>query len=99
MKEDVEAGRKGLQAVANILLHNQFDLVILDEVCIALYYNLFTINELKDILKKKPGTMEIVMTGRYASPELYDTADLVTEMTEIKHYFKKGIKARKGIEY
>ncbi len=74
-------------------------MVILDELCIALYYQLFDIREILALLKSKPDEMEIVMTGRYAPPELFDASDLVTEMTEIKHYYKKGIKARKGIEF
>ena len=98
-QKDIDAARKGLAEVTAIIAENKTDMVILDELCIALYYQLFDIREILALLKSKPDEMEIVMTGRYASPELYDAADLVTEMTEIKHYYKKGIKARKGIEF
>lgn len=98
-QKDIEAGRKGLAEVTAIIAENKTDMVILDELCIALHYHLFDINEVLALLRSKPEEMEIVMTGRYAPPELYDAADLVTEMTEIKHYFNQGIKARKGIEF
>jgi cob(I)alamin adenosyltransferase len=98
-QNDIDAARKGLDEVSSIIAQNKYDLVILDEICIALHYHLFEIEEVMTLLKTKPAELEIVMTGRYASPELYMVADLVTEMTEIKHYYHKGIKARKGIEY
>ena len=98
-KNDIEAARRGLEEVTSIITQNNFNLVILDEICIALHYHLFGIEEVLELLKSKPVDMEIVMTGRYAPPELYAVADLVTEMTEVKHYYHKGIEARKGIEF
>jgi len=97
--KDIDAARKGLAEIAEIIARNKAGVVILDELCIALHYHLFEIEEILALLKTRPDEMEIVMTGRYAPPELYVVADLVTEMTEIKHYFNKGIKARKGIEF
>lgn len=97
--DDLDAARKGLTETAEIIARNKADIVILDELCIALHYHLFEIDEILALLKNKPVEMEIVITGRYAPPELYVVADLITEMTEIKHYFNKGIKARKGIEF
>jgi len=73
--------------------------LILDEVCIALHYKLFELNEIINLLRKKPESMEIILTGRYASKELMDKADLVTEMKEIKRYYTRGIQAREGIEF
>jgi cob(I)alamin adenosyltransferase len=73
--------------------------LILDEICIALYYKLFDEKEIIHLLKEKPGDIEIVLTGRYASANLIDLADLVTEMKEIKHYYNRGIQAREGIEF
>ncbi len=96
---DIQAARKGLEEVADVFLKNQFDMVILDEVCIALYYNLFETEELLAVLKEKPESMEIILTGRYAPPELFKIADLVTEMKEIKHYYTRGVQARIGIEF
>jgi len=98
-REDIEAARKGLEEVTGIIADGKNDMVILDEVCIALHYHLFNINEVLSLLKSKPEKMEIVLTGRYAPPELYEIADLVTEMNEIKHYYQEGIEARRGIEF
>lgn len=97
--KDIEAARNGLADVTRIITEGNYDVVILDEACIAIYYNLFTSGDLIETLKAKPEPMEIIITGRYASPELIEFADLVTEMKEIKHYYTKGVEARKGIEY
>jgi cob(I)alamin adenosyltransferase len=98
-QDDIDAARAGLAEVSQIIAKNKADLLILDEICIALHYHLFDIEEVVALLKNKPEEMEIVMTGRYAPPELYEMADLVTEMTEIKHYYNQGVEARKGIEF
>jgi len=98
-QKDIDKAREGLNEVKNIIGSNKYDLVILDEANIALYYNLFTVGELIGILKNKPAGMEIVITGRYAPAELLQIADLVTEMKEVKHYYNRGTEARKGIEY
>ena len=98
-QNDIDSARKGLKEVTVIIAQNKFDMVILDEICIALHYHLFEIKEVLSLLKTKPQEMEVIMTGRYASSELYEIADLVTEMKEIKHYFHRGIEARKGIEF
>jgi cob(I)alamin adenosyltransferase len=73
--------------------------VILDEINIALYFNLFKIEEVKNLIINRPSNIEIVMTGRNAPLELIELADLVTEMKEIKHYYNKGVDPRKGIEF
>jgi cob(I)alamin adenosyltransferase len=98
-EKDIKAARKGLDEVTVMIFENQYDVIILDEVCIALYYHLFETEELISVLLKKPDSMEIVLTGRYAPPELFEIADLVTEMKEIKHYYTQGVLARKGIEF
>ncbi len=97
--EDIQAARKGLAEVEQILASGLYDLVILDEANIALYYHLFSLKDLQSVLTKKPETTEVIITGRYAPRELMEMADLVTEMKEIKHYYTDGIKARKGFEY
>ena len=98
-QKDIDAARKGLADVAAIIDQGRYDLVVLDEICIALYYKLFDVEDVIKILTNKPAEMEIVLTGRYAPSPLYEIADLVTEMTEIKHYYQKGVEARKGIEF
>ncbi len=97
--EDIEAARNGLDAVAGIVESGKYDLVVLDEATIAIYYKLFSVSELIGVLLKKPEETEVVITGRYAPEELIELADLVTEMKEVKHYYTKGVQARKGIEY
>ncbi len=98
-QNDIDTAQKGFAEVASIITSAKFNLVILDEICIALHYHLVEIEQVMDLLKNKPVEMEIILTGRYAPDELYEIADLVTDMTEIKHYYTIGIKARKGIEY
>lgn len=97
-EEDYAAARAGLEEMAQILRSGEYDLVILDEVNIALYYGLFSFDDLKKALLQRAKQVEVVLTGRYAPQELIDMADLVTEMREIKHYYTKGIEARTGIE-
>lgn len=96
---DIRAAREGLKDVTEILKSAQYDMVVLDEATIALYYQLFSVDEFLNVLKDKKLETEVVVTGRYAPPELIKLADLVTEMKEVKHYYTKGIEARKGIEY
>jgi len=98
-QEDIDSARQGLSEIEKIIQSDRYDLVILDEACIAIYYQLFSVQEFLQVLKKKREETEIVVTGRYAPPELIGFADLVTEMKEIKHYYREGIMARKGIEY
>lgn len=95
---DIDAARKGLDEISVIIKSGLYDVVVLDEANIAIHYNLFSAQELIDILKQKHEGTEVIITGRYAAPELIEIADLVTEMTEIKHYYKSGVQARLGIE-
>lgn len=97
--KDVAAARKGLAEVSEVLTSGKYDLVILDEATIAIYYDLFTVGELIDLLKRRAPDCEVGVTGRYAPEELIELADLVTEMREIKHYYRQRVEAREGIEY
>jgi cob(I)alamin adenosyltransferase len=97
--EDIEAARTGLSDIGAKIAGGEYDLVVLDEVCIALHYGLFSLDELVEVLNGRPPAIEIVLTGRKAPLELVDIADLVTDMREIKHYYARGVNARKGIEY
>jgi cob(I)alamin adenosyltransferase len=96
---DIDAARKGLQEVTEIINSGEYDMVVLDEANIALHYKLFSVDELLFIIQSKPDSTEIIVTGRYAPIKLLEVVDLVTEMKEIKHYFNEGVEARKGIEY
>ena len=96
---DIAAAREGLKEVSAIIQGSLHQVVVLDEACIALHYKLFSLDELITVLNSRPSQIEIVVTGRYCPQALIDYADLVTEMKEVKHYYQKGIQARKGIEY
>ena len=98
-QKDVEAAQAGLKEIKEIFLTGKYDMIVLDEANIALFYNLFTVESLIEIIRSKPEATEIIITGRYAPPELIEVADLVTEMKEVKHYFNNGVDAREGIEY
>ncbi len=82
----------------DIITSGEYDLVIFDEVTIALYFKFLTIEEVLEALNHRHEKCEIIITGRYAPEELIDAADLVTEMKEIKHYYTKGVLSRKGID-
>ncbi|MDO9288532.1 MAG: cob(I)yrinic acid a,c-diamide adenosyltransferase [Thermodesulfovibrionales bacterium] len=94
----IEAAGKGLEEIKKVIASKKYNLVILDEINVALHYNLLDVEEILSLLDAKPLNVEIVLTGRYADGRIIERADLVTEMKEIKHYYKKGVKARRGIE-
>ena len=96
---DIDAARQGLREVKEIILSGKYDVVVLDEANIAVFYGLFSVQELINVVTRKPAETEIIITGRYATPELIEVADLVTEMKEVKHYYNQGVEARKGIEH
>ena len=97
-EEDILAAQTGLKEIIRILESDEYDVVILDEANIAVYYNLISVNELILAIGKRNERTEIIITGRYATQEIMDFADLVTEMKEIKHYYQQGVQARVGIE-
>ena len=96
--ELVSEMQKGLSQAREAMLGSTYDLVILDEVLVSIYFKLFTIDQVVDFLKVKPANVELVLTGRYCPQEIVELADLVTNMEEIKHYYQRGVSARKGIE-
>ncbi len=96
--KDIQAAREGLEKAKEIINSGRYRLVILDEANIAVHYNLYNVEELLEVIQNRPRNVEIVITGRKAHPKLIDAADLVTEMNEVKHYYAKGVSARRGIE-
>ncbi|MDI6801500.1 MAG: cob(I)yrinic acid a,c-diamide adenosyltransferase [Thermodesulfovibrionales bacterium] len=98
-QDALSAAQKGLKAVKKAVMSGNYDVVILDEINIAIHSRLINPDEVIEIINNKPLKTEIVLTGRYADENIIERADLVTEMKEIKHYYKKGVKARKGIEH
>jgi len=97
--EEKEQAKAALAAAREAVLSDDYDLVVLDEVNVAVRYNLIELNEVIKLIKDKPPRVELILTGRYAENKLLEIADLVTEMVKVKHPFDAGIKARKGIEY
>ncbi len=98
VESDVEAARKGIEKLRDLLSSGSYDLLILDEANVAIKYDLFSTQDILDMITLKPKNMELVITGRGAPPEIIEKADLVTEMRAVKHYYQKGVQAREGIE-
>jgi cob(I)alamin adenosyltransferase len=98
-KEDVELAGQALALAEETIKGGRYDVVILDEVNVALSLKLISLEKVLRLIKEKPKHVELVLTGRDAPEEIIEAADLVTEMREIKHPYKKGLPARKGIEY
>ncbi len=96
--EDIAIASAGLKRARQLLMSGEYDLFILDEVNVALFYKLFTEAEVLSLMNEKPPHVELVLTGRYAPEAIIEKADLVTEMKEIKHYYQQGVAARTGIE-
>jgi cob(I)alamin adenosyltransferase len=95
---DMEAARYGLEMLKSSMLSGKFDVIIVDEGNVAVTYGLLSKQDLLDLIAMKPESLELVITGRGALPEIIDKADLVTEMKAVKHYYNNGVDARVGIE-
>ncbi|HDP94691.1 MAG TPA: cob(I)yrinic acid a,c-diamide adenosyltransferase [Candidatus Aminicenantes bacterium] len=96
--EDVRLAGNGLEEVRRIIREGEYQVVILDEACVAAWFGVLQVDDLLDLIDNKPPGVELIFTGRKADPRLIEKADLVTEMREIKHYYRQGVEARKGIE-
>ena len=96
--EDVRLAREALTMAEKTLTQGRYDLVILDEINNAVHYNLVSVDDVLHLIEQKPAQVELVLTGRNADERIIAAADLVTEMREIKHYYKAGVAARIGIE-
>ncbi|OPY78751.1 MAG: Cob(I)yrinic acid a,c-diamide adenosyltransferase [Syntrophorhabdus sp. PtaU1.Bin058] len=96
---DIETALNGWKTCKEALLSGSYDMVILDEINNAISYGLLPVEEVVDALRNRPPGLHVVMTGRGAHPRIVELADLVTEMKEVKHPYRKGITSRKGIEY
>lgn len=97
--EDIAKAREALAAAREAMLSGRYDLIVLDELNVAVAFKLVELDEVIKLIKDKPPDIELILTGRYADPKLVESADLVTEMLKIKHPYDKGVPARKGIEY
>jgi len=96
---DIAAAEAAFAKAHDMMQSGDFDLVVLDEINIALRYNYLDIHAVIDTLKERSDRTSVILTGRDAKPELCDYADLVTEMSEVKHPYAAGIKAQRGIDF
>ncbi|HOA36362.1 MAG TPA: cob(I)yrinic acid a,c-diamide adenosyltransferase [Bacillota bacterium] len=96
---DIELAREGFSRAVKAVKSGDYDLVVLDEINVAVDYGLIPEAELLKLLEEKPPGVDLILTGRGASPELIKRADMVSEVLMIKHHYNSGVAARKGIEY
>lgn len=96
---DVELAIKGLAEIRQVIQSRQYDLVVLDEINVAVDFGLIPLAEVVELINAKPVELDLVLTGRYAPPEIIAIADTVSEVREIKHHFRQGIKGRAGMEF
>jgi cob(I)alamin adenosyltransferase len=96
---DIAAARAAWEAAKAMIADPSYRMVLLDELNIVLRYDYLPLTEVLETLKGKPRDLHVVVTGRNAKPELIDLADLVTEMTMVKHPFRSGVKAQRGVEF
>lgn len=97
--EDRAMARAGLQACAEALHSGKYEVVVLDEVNVAVAWGLLPVDRVVELVSTKPVRVELILTGRYAPPRILETADLVTEMGNVKHPFSLGLTSRQGIEF
>jgi cob(I)alamin adenosyltransferase len=96
---DIAHAQAGWEEAKRLIADPQYKLVLLDELNIVLRYDYLAIDEVIEVLRNKPADKHVIVTGRNAKDELIEIADLVTEMEQVKHPFRSGVKAQKGIEF
>jgi cob(I)alamin adenosyltransferase len=95
---DLQLAQEGFLLAGKAIKNGEYDIVILDEINVAVDYGLIPLVDLLQLIDSKPESVELILTGRNAKPEILEKADLITEMVDRKHYHDKGVPARKGIE-
>jgi cob(I)alamin adenosyltransferase len=96
---DIELARQGLALAKKAIDSGDYQLIILDEINVALDFKLVELEEVLDIIRTKPASLDLVLTGRCAPAEVIELADMVSDVREVKHHLAQGIKERAGIEY
>ena len=96
--EDIRVAQQGWEELKKVIAAGAYDVVVLDELNIAIYYKLISSDELVELIESRPEHLELIITGRHAHEKILARADLVTEMREVKHYYTAGVQAREGIE-
>jgi len=97
--EEIAQAELALNTAREAMLSRKYDMVVLDEVNVAVYFKLIPLGDVVKLIEEKPPEVELILTGRYAEAAVIERADLVTEMVKVKHPYDRGVKARKGIEY
>jgi cob(I)alamin adenosyltransferase len=97
--EEIDQAEQALAFARKAMLSGDYDIVVLDEVNVAVAWKLVKLDEVVKLIRDKPSNVELILTGRYADPELIKRADLVTECLKVKHPYDEGILSREGIEY
>jgi len=96
---DIELAKEGFKLAGQVVASGEYDLVILDEINVALDFKLLPLPEVIDMINNKPATVDLILTGRYAPQEIIDLADTVSDIQEIRHHYTRGVKERAGMEY
>ncbi|RKX62773.1 MAG: cob(I)yrinic acid a,c-diamide adenosyltransferase [Thermodesulfobacteriota bacterium] len=97
-EKEMEMARTGLSEIMQVMEEGKYDMIVLDEINVAVHFGFIPLESIISLLKKRHRDVELVLTGRWAPKEIMERADLVTEARKIKHYFSKGVRAREGIE-
>lgn len=98
-EEDLALAGRGVALAREALSSGRYDLVILDEINVALEWGLVTLDDVTGIIRARPPELDLVLTGRYAHQAVIDAADLVSEVREVKHHYREGVRARAGVEF
>lgn len=96
---DIDLAKQGFEKAKEIIQSGKYNMLILDEINVAVDFGLISEEAVLDLVKSKPPELDLMLTGRYASDRLMKMADMVSEVTEVKHHYNAGIKDRAGIEY
>jgi cob(I)alamin adenosyltransferase len=96
---DIELARQGLDLARQAIASGDYDMVIMDELNVAADFRLIPLDDVIDLIKNKPASVDLILTGRYAPPEIVAVADTVSEIKEVRHHYQAGVKDRAGIEF
>jgi cob(I)alamin adenosyltransferase len=97
-QKHIDQAQQGLKQAREAMHSHQYDIIILDEINVAVWFDLITTEDVIELLNERPKNVEFILTGRRAPKAFLEMADLVSDVKEIKHYYKQGVKARTGIE-
>ncbi len=96
---DIDMAQKGLASARKAIESGEYDLIVLDEINVAMDFNLIAVEDVLELIKTRPVHIDIILTGRNAPQEIIEIADLVSEIKEVKHHYQAGVKSRRGIEF